>query len=80
MLTSSQLDSLRPRLLNQPSQTCASNRLRQPQHSPSSTTIRASLALTTPHQDRHRRIPGTIHRIGSLQSPFNPHTSTALAA
>jgi hypothetical protein len=33
-----------------------------------------------PTSHRHQRIPGGIGRIGSLQSPFNPHTSTALAA
>ena len=32
----------------------------------------------TTHQ--YRRIPGRTDRIDSLQSPFNPHASTALAA
>jgi hypothetical protein len=30
--------------------------------------------------DRYRRILGRTDRIGSLQSPSNPHTSTALPA
>jgi hypothetical protein len=33
-----------------------------------------------PTGHRHRCIPGAIDCVGSLQSPFNPHTSTALAA
>ena len=32
-----------------------------------------------PNHDRRRYVPGATHHIGSLQSPFNPHTSTALA-
>ena len=33
-----------------------------------------------PNHDRRRCVPGVIQHIGSLQSPFNTHTSTALAA
>ena len=32
-----------------------------------------------PNRDRRRCVPGATHHISSLQSPFNPHTSTALA-
>ena len=32
-----------------------------------------------PNRDRQRCVPGAIHHIGPLQSPSNPHTSTALA-
>lgn len=44
-------------------------------------TTRVETALDEhPTRHRHRRGPGGIGRIGSLQSPSNPHTSTALAA
>jgi hypothetical protein len=32
-----------------------------------------------PNHDRRRCVLGAIKHIGSLQSPFNPHTATALA-
>ena len=32
-----------------------------------------------PNHDRRPCVPGAIQHIGSLQSPFNPHTPTALA-
>jgi hypothetical protein len=33
-----------------------------------------------PDRDRQPCVPDATHPIGPLQSPFNPHTSTALAA
>ncbi len=33
-----------------------------------------------PNRDRRPCVPDATHPIGPLQSPFNPHTSTALAA
>jgi hypothetical protein len=47
----------------------------------SKTIIKAKAAPEDqPPRYRHRCIPGKIESIGSLQSQFNPHTSTALAA
>jgi hypothetical protein len=31
------------------------------------------------NHDRRHCVPGAMQHIGSLQSPFNPHTPTALA-
>jgi len=33
-----------------------------------------------PASDRHRCVPRAFDRIACLQSPFNPHTSTTVAA
>ena len=61
-------------------QTCASNLLAdvsQPTQHHDQSQYRSR---RPPSRDRQRCVPGAIQRIGSLQSPSNPHTSTALAA
>ena len=46
-----------------------------------SSTIRGDAGLADyPSPDRYRCVPGAVHLIAFLQSLFNPHTSTALAA
>ena len=60
-------------------QTCASNPVAQIRQLAQHHDQGQYRLQRPPSHDRQRCIPGAINRIGSLQSPFNPHTSTALA-
>jgi hypothetical protein len=66
-------------LFNSHLQTCASNLVAQI-HQPAQHHDQSQYRLQRlPNRDRQRCVPGAIHHIGSLQSPFSPHTSTAPA-
>jgi len=70
-----------PGLLNRPSADVRFETAPHPSAKRSENTTRVEAAFEEhPTRHRHRPIPGRIGRIGSLQSPSNPHTSTALAA
>ena len=63
-----------------PSRTCASNLLADLTQPIQYQNQMQCSSRKLSNRNRHRCVPGAIHRIAFLQSPFNPHTSTALAA
>jgi hypothetical protein len=60
-------------------QMCASNMLIDVSQPTQRHDQRPYRSQRPPNRDRRRCVPGATHHIGSLQSPFNPHTSTAPA-
>jgi hypothetical protein len=66
-------------LFNSHLQTCASNLAAAVSQPPQRNDQKQYRSQRLPNRDRRRCVPGAIHHIGSLQSPFNPNTSTAPA-
>jgi hypothetical protein len=66
-------------VFNRHLQTCASNLVADVSQSTQHNGQDQHPLRRLPNRDRQRYVPGAIQHIGSLQSPFNAHTSTAPA-